>query len=108
MDTANEFIQKGLVTAHSTEMMKYGLYTMAGGVFVFVLYVIYAILENYGVYKENEHIYSYFNIIFGLLLVMTFLTLSKNVKDNSPDMATTMFMAVVVTMIVLGLLFGFL
>ena len=88
--------------------MKYGLYTMAGGVFVFVLYVIYAILENYGVYKENEHIYSYFNIIFGLLLVMTFLTLSKNVKDNSPDMATTMFMAVVVTMIVLGLLFGFL
>ena len=108
MDTANEFIQKGLVTAHSTEMMKYGLYTMAGGVFVFVLYVIYAILENYGVYKENEHIYSYFNIIFGLLLVMTFLTLSKNVKDNSPEMATTMFMAVVVTMIVLGLLCGFL
>ena len=104
--TANEFVQKGLVTAHSGQMLTYGMYALGSGIFVFVLFLLYAILESYGVYQPNTNIYSYFNIVFGALLVMTFLALSKNVKDNSSEITTTMFMAIIMFMVVLGLLFG--
>ena len=105
-NAGNEFVQKGLVTSHSPDMLKYGMYSLGAGAFVLALFFLYAILESYDVYEPNTHIISYFNIVFGVILVMTFLALSKSIKDNSSDITTTMFMAIVIFIVVLGLLFG--